>query len=491
MKKMISLTLSTLFFLMSILTFSGVAFGAEEKVHDGITYECVGNKLSIISVDPSIKVLNISKKLEIDGGEYTVTSIKSGALRESAVEVINLPEEGIDIVGHVFRGLAGLVAINNLEKSRILGLVHYFFADCCNLRSVKLPKNLNIIGEDMFFGCTQLENMTLTKNIQKIEKDSFFGCLNLKKVDVEEASELKFIEKGEFAGCENLEYFHIPENINKIDEYVFFNCKKLDLSAFKSKPNVFVSYDKNLEEKSQKAEEFVNKILENEIKNGRDPGELVSAKDIDRLLYKYTPRSTDTPNVLGREEFDKMTSDGRLVLYRGDLPCVSKNGREITIKEINDAFKYGDYYYPFECNGIFCTKYLDHAKTYARDYESKKMIGSVTQFCFTDTSPENLKVITNSELYKIQDFYKYSHIKNHLKFMHDWSSQGRYPLDVGLKNLGIDTMNFSFMARALGYDLIDNECDSMGGDGCEKNVPTSQFELLNRGKLTVCSENIF
>ena len=120
------------------------------------------------------------------------------------------------------------------------------------------------------------------------------------------------------------------------------------------------------------------------------------------------------------------------------------------------------------------------------------MIGSVTRFCFTDTSPENLKVITNSELYKIEDFYKYSHAKDHVQFMHDWGSpSGGYRLDVGLKNLGIDTMNFSFVARALGYDLIDNECDAMGEDGCEKDVPTSQFEVLNRGKLTVCSENIF
>ena len=235
----------------------------------------------------------------------------------------------------------------------------------------------------------------------------------------------------------------------------------------------------------------MNKILNSEIAAGRDVGALVNARDIDRILYKYTPGSTDVPNVLNRAEFDKMVSDGRLVLYRGDLPCVDKNGRTITIKEINDAFKYGNYYYPLECNGIFCTKYVDHAKTYARDYESKKMTGSVTQFCFTDTSPSNLKVITSSELNKIQDFYKYSHVKNYLEFMREWSSLGRYRLDVGLLNLGIDTMQFSFLARALGCDLIDNEYDEKGGDGCEKDIPTSQFEVLNRGKLTVCEENIF
>ena len=246
MKKVVLFTLSTLVFVVFALPFLGVVYGIEEKVCDGITYECVGDKLSIINVDPAIKILNICKKLEIDGVEYTVTSIEFGALRESGVEVVNLPEEGIDIDGYVFRGLAGLITINNLEKSNILGSVDYFFNDCCNLRSVKLPKNLNLIGEGMFFGCIKLENITITKNIQKIEKDSFFGCLNLRKVDFEAESELQSIEKGAFAGCENLEYFNIPENINKIDEYVFFGCKKIDLSAFRLKLNVFVSHDKNL-----------------------------------------------------------------------------------------------------------------------------------------------------------------------------------------------------------------------------------------------------
>ena len=102
-----------------------------------------------------------------------------------------------------------------------------------------------------------------------------------------------------------------------------------------------------------------------------------------------------------------------------------------------------------------------------------------------------MKVVTSSELDKIQDFYKYSHIENYLTFMHEWCSVGKYSLENGLLNLGVDTMNFSFLARALEYDMIDDECDKLGGDGCSKNTPTSQYEVLTRGKLTVCSENIF
>ena len=444
MKKVILFTLSNLAFLVFALSFVSVAHGIEEKVCDGITYECVGNNLSIVNVDPAIKNLNIVKKLNIEGNEYIVTSLKSRALAKSEVEVVNLSEEGIDIDGYVFRGLTKLSVVNNLDKANILGSSISFFERCCSLRSVKLPENLNLIDENMFFGCTALENITITKNISTIAKDSFFGCSNLKKVDFQAQSGLKNVGMGAFAGCENLEYFNLPDNIVKINEYAFSGCEKLD-SLVKSKirkfsPNCNIFAYKNLEKKSNAAEAFVNKILNSEIAAGRDVGALVNARDIDRILYKYTPGSTDVPNVLNRAEFDKMVSDGRLVLYRGDLPCVDKNGRTITIKEINDAFKYGNYYYPLECNGIFCTKYVDHAKTYARDYESKKMTGSVTQFCFTDTSPSNLKVITSSELNKIQDFYKYSHVKNYLEFMREWSSLGRYRLDVGLLNLGIDTM---------------------------------------------------
>lgn len=465
-----------------------VVYGIDEVNLDGVTYRRVKNGLVIAKVDSSVQTLNVNKRVSFGETEYIVDCIAQEALNRSNVEIVNLPEEGINIKSGTFRGLPKLKCVNNLDKANILSS-DYLFNGCSSLCGVKLPENLELIGNGMFGGCVALENITIGKNVKRIDEDSFLGCVSLNKVDVEEGSSLKNIEKGAFAGCKNLEYFSICENVDNIAEYAFFGCEKL--SSNYNIPEIAMMHDKNLEEQSKKAELFAQKILDSEIINGRKTDDLVDAKDIDRLLYKYTPKSTDTPTVVSKEEFDKITSDGRLLLYRGDLPCWSKKGKRITIKEINDAFKYGNYYYPFECNGIFCTKYAEHAKTYAVDYESKIMTGSVTQFCFTDVSPDSLKVIKSSELEKIHNFYKYSHIENYLKFMYDWCSTGKYRLDTGLLNLGVDTMHFSFLARALGYDLIDNECDKMGGDGCSKDTPTSQFEVLNRGKLTVCSENVF
>ena len=259
--------------------------------------------------------------------------------------------------------------------------------------------------------------------------------------------------------------------------------------------NTYAEHEKELEELSKKAEDFARSILEAEAKEGRDLNELVDMKEIDRLLYKYTPGATDKPNVVSKEEFDEMTKDGRLVLYRGNLPLDDRYDNLISsVEEVNNDFRYGDFYYPCELNGVYCTKSVEHAKTYAkaqRSWHSGKMLpdGSVLQFCFTDTSPDALKIITSKELEEIRRFYAASHSEYVSEFMESYG-RCKFRLESGIMALGSETVQFSFMARALGYDLIDNEYDEWGGDGCPSDVFTSQLEVLNRGKLTVCSEDI-
>lgn len=353
MKKVISVMLLISTFLLQSITVCAIG----EIKHEGITYRHVGNKLLIAKIDPWVKTLDIKKRVTIGDVEYIVSSITSGALNKSNVEVVNLPEEGIDVSISAFRDSTKLNTVKNLDKANIVS-TYGLFSGCCNLRNIELPENLEMIGGSMFCGCTALENITIKKSITKIDEDGFLGCSSLNKVNVESESRLKHIGKGAFAGCENLEYFDVPKNLD-IAEYAFFGCKKLSSDC--NIPKSVITYDKNLEEKCKKAELFARKILENEVKSGRDSSELIDAKEIDKLLYKYIPKSTDVLTVVSKEEFDKITSDGRLVLYRGDIPCLGKSGRKITIKEINDAFKYGNFYYPFECNGIFCTKYVEHA----------------------------------------------------------------------------------------------------------------------------------
>lgn len=173
---------------------------------------------------PIHKTLNIKKNLNIGGIEYFVGSIKSGALSESNVEEMILPEEGIDINVGAFRNAAKLYSVKNLNKANIISS-DYMFMGCCSLRNIDLPASLELIGSSMFCGFTSLESITINKNVWEIDADSFLGCINLNKVNIEERSNLKNIEKGAFAGCKNLECFNISKDIDKIAEYAFLAVK--------------------------------------------------------------------------------------------------------------------------------------------------------------------------------------------------------------------------------------------------------------------------
>lgn len=62
MKKTISLIL----LILLIFIQGTVVYGLGEIKHDGVTYKCVGNKLIIVRIDPSIKTLDVQKKLLLE-----------------------------------------------------------------------------------------------------------------------------------------------------------------------------------------------------------------------------------------------------------------------------------------------------------------------------------------------------------------------------------------------------------------------------------------
>lgn len=171
-------------------------------------------------------------------------------MKNSNVEIVNLPEQGIDVNIGAFRDATKLNTVNNLDKSNITSSAG-LFSGCCNLHSVKLPKKLDLIGESMFCGCSALENITVPKNVVTIDEDGFLGCSRLNKVNLEVDSKLKHIGKGAFAGCEKLECFYVPQGTN-VAEYAFFCCKKLRSDC--NIPEKATVYDKNLEEPSKRAE---------------------------------------------------------------------------------------------------------------------------------------------------------------------------------------------------------------------------------------------
>jgi len=201
---------------------------------------------------------------------------------------------------------------------------------------------------------------------------------------------------------------------------------------------------------SEQAKSFAQNILTKEKKKGRTEDDQVTRKEIDRLLWEYTPDATNMPRVVSKEEFEKIIADGRKVFYKG----VVDPGRSFSFKYDNLL----DYISKFksELNGLYCTTSFEYALSYAKENQnptSNNKEGSVIRFCFTN--PSDVKIITYKQIDALRKTYKNN--INHIKEddLSNFYTTGFFSLKDGLMSLDIDSI--SFIPRACGYDLVNCE----------------------------------
>ena len=80
----------------------------------------------------------------------------------------------------------------------VIGIEHYAFKDCTNLKSVVLHEGLEYIEDDAFCYCISLESIVLPDS-------------------------LNYIGRSVFCNCENLKNIVLPDNLNHIGQYVLDN----------------------------------------------------------------------------------------------------------------------------------------------------------------------------------------------------------------------------------------------------------------------------
>ena len=99
----------------------------------------------------------------------------------------------------------------------------YAFASNRNLKSVKLPKNLEIIGEDTFFNCASLESIELPATLKEI---AFYGfsAAGFKSVTIPESKTLTKLDRFVFYQCQELTDVYLPATITSIADDTFDDC---------------------------------------------------------------------------------------------------------------------------------------------------------------------------------------------------------------------------------------------------------------------------
>ncbi len=98
-------------------------------------------------------------------GVYTVTFKKSTNKKKASVTI----PETVTINGKVYK---------------VTGIAANAFKKHTKLKSVKIGKNVQTIGERAFYKCTSLKKITIPSGVNKIGKQAFYGCKNLKKITI-------------------------------------------------------------------------------------------------------------------------------------------------------------------------------------------------------------------------------------------------------------------------------------------------------------------
>ncbi len=155
---------------------------------------------------------------ELISGDYKYTILDDGTAEITAFsgndENVEIPQE--------------------LDGKTVVSIAKNAFANCNNIKSVKMPDTITKIGGGAFSGCEKLENIELSKNLNRISgtidvtygdggAGAFSNCTSLKSIVI--PNSCTEIGNSTFAGCTNLTSVTLPDNEHCVlDGWAFFNC---------------------------------------------------------------------------------------------------------------------------------------------------------------------------------------------------------------------------------------------------------------------------
>ena len=126
------------------------------------------------------------------------------------------------IESHAFSGIgiSELVIPEGVERIELSA-----FSPCMDLKSVRFPSSLKVLGEFAFSGCRRLTDIEFPEGLEEICRSAFSMCLMLKNVTL--PKRLKKLVRGVFLGCSNLKEIGIGPALSAVENNAFSGCRSL------------------------------------------------------------------------------------------------------------------------------------------------------------------------------------------------------------------------------------------------------------------------
>lgn len=163
-------------------------------VIEDLVYDCYGPSACIVGYEGSPVNIDIPEKIEVDGEEYYVKSIKDRTFQDCiSLESIVMPN-----------------TITSIGTDNIY--LGYTFLNCSNLKNVKLSENLRKIPAGTFFNCFCLEQCVIPESVELIGMNAFYGA-GLNEIYIPQNAKPEIMGFSAFSDNRNLKEYQVhPDN---------------------------------------------------------------------------------------------------------------------------------------------------------------------------------------------------------------------------------------------------------------------------------------
>ena len=199
------------------LEIKNVVFSKTVSIIKGIKY--APRTIESFEVDEENPTFSVKNDCLYQEGTYLILAPKSK-------RNITIDNDCTAIGTYAFEGSA----ITKISIPDKVYFIHdYAFANCDQLKSVKLGDGVGVIYEGAFMNCSQLRLMFFPDNLYQVGDMAFKNCKNLANVTfVFDSENFSAVGVEAFYGCDSLKSVVLPENTKRIKERAFANCKELE-----------------------------------------------------------------------------------------------------------------------------------------------------------------------------------------------------------------------------------------------------------------------